>query len=157
MKTRFRQAVDRELSYPIGLNDLRRALDVAPQAGEIEVTFLRAPFRSATGFRAAIGRDEPSVIIEALFTKWDKKPSLGDNDRWVHDYLKGKWELTVYPVSRSRRALARQVLIGAGLPALAAWLARTRPDSWYSGRKEFKVSFDPLEERVYWREHIHAV
>jgi hypothetical protein len=156
MHTLYRQPVGREFSYPVGLADLRQRLDGVPHGDELEVTFCNTPGSSASRFRASIARQEPTLVLQARFTKLDKAPSRGD-DLWMTELLHGKWSLSVYPVARQHRSLAHQALVGFGLLALADWLRSTRPDSWYHGRKVFDISFDPLEGHVYWREHAESV
>lgn len=156
MRTSYRQAIGRELSYPVGLADIQQALDAAPQSAELEVTFVRSPGTSVVRFRERIVRHEPSAVIHGRFTKLDKAPSRGD-DLWLQELLRGKWELRVYPVSRDQRAYARSALIEYGLPALASWFGSKRSESWYHGRKVFEIIFDPIARRVHWEERVEAL
>lgn len=156
MRTSHRQAIGRELSYPVGLTDIQHALDAVPQSAELEVHFVRSPGTSDVRFRDRIVRQEPSPVIRGRFTRLDKAPSRGD-ESWLQELLRGKWELWAYPVSREQRAYARSALVEDGLPALASWFGSKRSESWYHGRKVFEIVFHPIERRVRWEERVEGV
>jgi len=132
------------LSFPVGLEAITAALNDAPQLATLDLFFSADPILSATRFRRVIEADEPHPVLSIRFTRWDKKPSLGD-DPWVKDYLNGKWSLWVYPVRRALKARAKDALVREGLPQIARWLTTARPSSWYWGRKRCDVVFVPSE------------
>ena len=143
----YKPKLPRYLSFPLGFESIATALDSVPVFAEIDLTFSAYPVLSATDFRRIIDANEPYIVISARYVKWDKGPSLG-SEEWVQDYLRGKWELWVYPVARRLRADAKRILLESGMPKIVEWFSCERPSSWYSGRKKCDLVFVPDEQSI---------
>jgi hypothetical protein len=141
------------LSFPIGAVAISAVLQDVPQFGSLELVFSPNPMQSATRFHRFIRADQSHPVLRAHFVRWDKRPSIGDE--WA-EYLQGKWSVSVYPVRRTHKAKARQLLVAQGLPGLRKWLARDRPPSWYFGRKSCEVIFEPKDETMRVEESTEA-
>ena len=147
LQTRHKSRLSQGFSYPLGLQDLEKALGDLSQATELHVSFYACPPGvHDMHFRSLVKRDLPHTVLEARFSKWDKRPSMS-NSTFTDEYLRGLWSIIVYPVASVRRSLARGLLIDA-LPSVREWLSRTRPESWYYGEKLCEVRFDPLEGTI---------
>ncbi len=143
LQTRHKDRLPQRLSYPVGLQDLDKVLGDISQAAQLELRFSACPFPAYdTYFRSLVNRNLPYQVLEARFEKWDKRPSLG-RDTLFDDYLRGQWSLRVFPVASVLRSRARASLIDA-LPSVREWFVRTRPESWYHGRKVCECRFEPL-------------
>ena len=126
------------------------------QASELQVSFSRSPLlTSVTAFQSQVDRDLPHLVLEARFVRWDKGPSLSDST-YCAQYMRGHWSISVYPVASIRRAQARKVLLAA-LPSMQEWFSRSRPESWYHGRKSCEVVFDPIEGTLRTAERVEAL
>jgi hypothetical protein len=97
----------------------------------------------------------PYAVVRVSFVRLDKAPSIGDQQRTSLD---GYWWLRVLPVPTPCKAMVRKMLIGHGLPKVAAWMHASRSPSWYFGRKHFHVvadvwngdvTFEDIVERVW--------
>ena len=154
IETRYKEKLPNSMSYPIGTNALSHGLR-GVQIADLGVSYLASPHVAASKFRQVLegGRDYP--ILRAAFTRWDKRPSVGDST-WAQEYLAGVWRLEVFPVLREVRAIARGQLLETGLPAIREWLSSARPPSWYYGRKRCDVIFSSLEGRVRIEEVVEA-
>jgi hypothetical protein len=147
LQTRYKSRLSQGFSYPLGLQDLEKALGDLSQAAELHVSFYACPPGAHNmHFRSLVKRDLPHQVLEGHFAKWDKRPSMS-NSTFTDGYLRGQWSIIVYPVASVRKSLARRLLIDA-LPSVREWFSRTRPESWYYGEKVCEVWFDPLEGRL---------
>jgi hypothetical protein len=112
LHTRYKDRLRQGLSYPLGLQDLDKALSDIPEAADLYVSFVASPLpANATRF---------------------------------------------YPVASVRRAQARKALIET-LPLVCEWFSRTRPESWYHGRKVCEVWFEPAEGTIKVNDIVEAV
>ena len=147
LRTRYKSRLGKGLSYPLGLQDLGKALGDISQAADLHVSFYdHPPEEHDMHFRALVKRDLPHQVLAARFERCDKGPSIG-NSTFTDDLLHGQWSITVYPVASDRKSQARKLLIDA-LPSVREWFSRTRPESWYYGQKVCEVRFDPLEGTI---------
>jgi hypothetical protein len=151
---RYKPKLPNYLSYPIGFEAISGALKHIPMFDEIELTFSIYNSEGATSFRETVKSKKPHVLVSATFIRWDKRPSIGDE--W-EAYLRGKWELRIYPCGRESRAIAKTALIRDGLPEIARWLSATRPPAWYWARKRCDVVFLPDKGTIELREFDDAV
>ena len=144
LQTRYKSRIGQGFSYPLGLQDLDKALGDISQAADLHVSFYACPPAAHNlHFRSLVKRDLPHQVLAASFAKWDKRPSMS-NSTFTDEYLRGHWSIAVYPVASVRRSQARKLLIDT-LPSVREWFSRTRPESWYHGEKVCDVWFDPLE------------
>jgi hypothetical protein len=155
IRTEFRSKLANAFSYPIGAEVLSHGLNGVPQLSSLSISFRSSPDVSASAFRRLILEGRPYPIIRARFTRWDKRPSVGD-DGWAQEYLAGVWRLEVFPVPRGIKAIARRHLLDTGIPAVRSWLAAPRAPSWYYGRKRCDVMFSPDEATIAVTESVDA-
>lgn len=147
LQTRHKSRLPQGFSYPLGLQDLEKALGDLSQAADLHVSFSACPLpANDMHFRSLVRRSLPHQVLGGRFAKWDKRPSIGKGTL-SGEYLRGLWSITVYPVASDRRAQARELLIDA-LPSVREWFSRTRPESWYHGEKVCEVWFDPFEGTI---------
>ncbi len=66
----------------------------------------------------------------------------------MESYYEPTWELDVFAVTREKRATAHALLIEQGIPAIAAWLRKSRSETWLEGRKEITVAFSNDRETL---------
>ena len=148
---RWRQKLPKQLSYPVGAELLSRELGTHPELPKLELHFSASPIASRSEFRQMLENKLPYVVLRVQFVRWDKRLSYGD-DQWIQEYLRGKWTVDVFPVLRSLKSQAKEMLISKALPQVAAWMTKPREPAWYYGRKEFAVVFQPEEADLEFRE-----
>jgi hypothetical protein len=117
-------------------------LDGIAQFEKVELRFWPHPGVSATQFRDAVQNNQPHLILDATFERWDKRPAISQG---FEALLHGVWSIRVYPTRRQLKAPAKALLTDEGIPALRRWFEKKRPPSWYWGRKTFNVYFNPAE------------
>jgi len=155
LHTGYKDRLRRGLSYPVGLQELDTVLCEIPQAADLHVSFTATPLRTRdTQFNVVVTHDMPHPILAARFERAEKRPSIS-NSPFADEYLRGRWSITIYPVASARRAQARRLLIAA-LPDVRDWFCRTRPESWYYGRKVCEVHFDPIAGAVQVNDVVEA-
>src|SRR5690242_5692561 len=135
---RYKPKLPNFLSFPIGFEAISAALKDTPVFDEMKLIFSDYALEGATSFRKTVEAKKPHTIVSARFIRWDKRPSIG---KGFEDYLRGKWELWIYPCARQSKVTAKRALLRDGLPAVARWLSAKRPPAWYWGRKHCDVVF----------------
>jgi hypothetical protein len=126
VRTGLRDKLPRGLSHPVGAEAISRALFGCPRYDELWTAFgskllpLHPAPGECAGFRLVF-----SVVC---------------------DKHAGSWYLSVSAVPSEERAIARRVLVTAGLPGVQEWLCRPRPETWYEGFRLFQVGYaiEPL-------------
>jgi hypothetical protein len=151
LQTRHKSKVSKYLSYPIGAEILSRELERYSGLPKLELTFL-----TSSDLHRAIEKGLPHKILRVSFVRWDKSVSIG-NDRTYQDYLRGLWSLSVFPVARPLKSKAKEALMTFGLPLVADWMTKRRDPSWYYGRKECVVEFEPKNCTIEFRESVLKV
>jgi hypothetical protein len=142
LKAKHKPKLYNYLSYPVGVETVARGLDGIAQFDEVELRFWPHPGVSATRFHDIVQNDQPHLILEATFERWDKRPAIS---KGFEALLHGVWSIRVYPTRRQLKAPAKALLIAEGIPALRRWFEKKRSPSWYWGRKSFKVHFNPAD------------
>jgi hypothetical protein len=105
LQTRYKSRLPQGFSYPLGLQDLEKALGDISQAADLHVSFYACPpAASNMHFRALVKRDLPHQVLAARFAKWDKRPSMS-NSTFTDEYLRGQWSIIVYPVADPTRSV----------------------------------------------------
>lgn len=153
--TRYRQPIARDLSHPIGAEQLSAELAGVPQFEALSVSFSGVPnlFVDTRPARSAEVEREPQPVLSAWFTN----RRLGVSGSLVHpveaESFGERWGLTVYPVPSGLKATVRAALGAEGLAVVREWLAETRTETWREAlRHEIEVLYD-FETRVMsWRE-----
>ncbi len=96
------------------------------------------------------------MILRVDFVRWDKSVSIGNDPMW-QEFLRGLWSLRVYPVRRTLKSTARDALIARGLPLVVDWITERRDPSWYYGRKECELQFNPANGLVKFHQEVLKV
>jgi hypothetical protein len=132
-------------SHPVSTEMLSEALGGLPQFSEIKLYY-----RSSEG----------KVLDESM---------PGSGDRKLHgaaataldgyrDFLEciwtpaDEWTLTVYTVPSNRKAEIKRECTEHALPALRKWLAVSRDDSWFIGRRALQIGVSEFTDEVALRE-----
>jgi hypothetical protein len=144
--TNYRAKLPKTMSYPIGAESVSVALAQVPQRDLLNINFV---FHSH--FIKEHERDAPFAIFEAEFTKPDMHLTAS-NDFIERGVYEEKWGLTVYPVPRQMKSVAKKLLLEKGLPRIAKWLAMERTPLWKTGRKTITILFDQAEESISFQE-----
>ncbi len=139
--TSFRAQISSKLSYPVGSEVLSNALAGAPHVDELRLTFYAHALSTATECENALRLRVPIMIAEAKFRGHGLRPGIG---AWAD--LSAGWLITIYPVLRTDRSIARALLREQGLPAIRQWLASSTRKGWESVDRALKVTFDPQKE-----------
>jgi hypothetical protein len=149
--TRYRQPIARDLSHPIGADQLSAELLGVPQFEALSVSFSGVPTlwsdtRPATPEQ---GEKAPQPILSAWFTH--RRPGISGQSESRE--FGERWGLTVYPVPSGLKATVRAGLDAEGLAVVREWLAAPRTETWRgAARHEIEVWYD-FEARVMsWRE-----
>ena len=153
--TRFRQPIARELSHPIGAEQLSAALAGVPQFEALSVSFYGIPhlFADTRPARSREAEREPQRVLAAWFTN----RRLGISGSQVHpleaESFGERWGLTVYPVPRGLKATVRAALGAEGLAVVREWLAAPRTETWRGAlRHEIELWYDFDARAMSWRE-----
>jgi hypothetical protein len=144
--TDHRAKLPKTMSYPIGAESVSETLAQVLQRDLLNLNFV---FHSH--FIKELERDSPFAIFEAEFTKFDMHLTASNYFIERGNYEE-KWKLTVYPVPRQMKSIAKKLLLEKGLPRIAKWLATKRTPSWKTGRKTITILFDQAEESISFQE-----
>jgi hypothetical protein len=152
--TAIKSKISSAMAYPVGAALVGKALAGVPQFAELRVYFLDCPLYPASKFTRALKRGDPYVIARAHFRRpdWTRNRAQPVATGLFDD----RWSVTVYPVLRSRVAVAKRVLVEHGLAALKSWLATPRTDTWLMGKRWCEVVFDPSSGEIHVAEGSQA-
>jgi hypothetical protein len=145
--TKRRSQIAHELSYPVGAEMVSEALAEVPQFELLTLT-LRMPYEvTPAHIRQASDSGGYLCVFDAAYR--NVNPGLcGSQDSIERGWYDEAWELSVYPVLRENKAVAREALRARGLPAVRDWLATPRPDTWRIGRRRLAVRVRPADGAV---------
>ena len=153
--TRYRQPIARDLSHPIGAEQLSAELAGVPQFAALSVSFSGVPhlFVDTRPTRSGEVEREPQPVLSAWFTN----RRLGVSGSQVHpieaESFGERWGLTVYPVPSGLKATVRAALGAEGLAVVREWLAAPRTETWRGElRHEIEVLYDFDARVMSWRE-----
>ncbi len=147
--TRTRSRTPRELAFPIGAEALSAALRDAPQFDQLSVDF--GFYGDLAEIRADAAANRPVEVLAARYR--NVKPGRSGSNYFIErGWYDETWELSVSPVLREHKSLARQLLIDDGLGRVLAWLAEPRTDGWRHGRHAFVVCVCPADRSIVTRE-----
>lgn len=150
--TRYRQPIARDLSHPIGAEQLSAEFAGVPQFEALSVSFSGVPtlWNDTRPTSSAQVEASPQPILSAWFTH--RHPDVSGGRSQSGEFGE-RWGLTVYPVPSGLKATVRAALGATGLGLVRAWLARPRTETWREAlRHEIEVLYD-FETRVMsWRE-----
>ncbi len=150
--TRYRQPIARDLSHPIGAEQLSEALAGVPQFDALSVSFSGVPNLWADTRPAKLGEVErdPQPILSAWFT--NRHPGVSSSPNLQSAEFGERWGLTVYPVPSGLKATVRAALGASGIPELREWLAAPRTETWRGAlRHEIEVLYDFETGVMSWR------
>jgi hypothetical protein len=142
--TDHKARLPKHLSYPVGLQLLATALADVPQAAKLPVSFHACEGR-ATLAESRRENGDYCPVLRAEFHHY----RLGMSEsRDMESVYEPTWSITVYGVTRARRATVRNLLIEHGIPRIVAWLKSPRSETWLTGRKRMMVSFSNACEDI---------
>ena len=132
--TAHKAKIPNTLSYPIGAEAISRALTAEPAAASIKLWFCRAPIWPGAEFERVLRKNLPYRILTVDY-------------RSPKDPLFAGMMLTVYPVLRSMRHAAGQLLRDRGLMEVETWmrngLVGGTSAGWGYSRHRLHLVFDP--------------
>jgi hypothetical protein len=130
----------------MGLELLATKLGEIPQANELSVSF-HAHAGRATDIEHKRRNGEYYPILAARFHH--SRMGLSEcTAMQEHGFYDPHWNIAVYAVSRTNRAIAKKLLSEQGIPAVVAWLQRPRNETWLQGRKEIAVCFNEKDQTI---------
>ncbi len=149
--TRYRQPIARDLSHPIGAEQLSAELAGVPQFAALSVSFSGVPqlWADTRPAKSALSESDPQPVLSAWFTnrRISGSPSQESGE------FGERWGLTVYPVPSGLKATVRAALDATGLEVVREWLAAPRTDTWREElRHEIEVLYDFDARVMSWRE-----
>jgi len=134
------------LSYPVGAKEVNDVLAACPRIAELSMRFSDLPVYPGAAFRKTLSERMPYRIFAITFY-----PGLKAG--YFSRVIPREWKITVYPVVRSKRHVAHQLLIEEGLPSVAAWLHSTTAVGWDLQAHSLELIFDPTNESLSLDEH----
>jgi hypothetical protein len=153
--TRYKSKLPHTLSYPVGAEAVSESLKGVPQEPALSIGFYARPTIFASEFREMRDSNSPYPIFNAAFRHI--QPGLSASNQFIAEgWYEETWELSVYPVPRDLKSMARQALLSEGLPRIRKWLTAERPPSWWYGRKHCEIFFVEGEGRIIVREGAAA-
>lgn len=153
--TRYKSKLPHTLSYPVGAEAVSEALRGVPQETALTIGFYDRPTLFASEFRKMRDSNSPYPIFDAAFRHI--QPGLSASRQFIAEgWYEETWELSVYPVPRALKSVARQALLTEGLPGIMRWLSTDRQPSWRHGRKRCEIFFAESERRIILRESGEA-
>jgi hypothetical protein len=149
--TSYKSKLPHTLSYPVGAEALSESLKGVPQEAALSVGVYSQPILFASEFRKLRDSKSPYPILNATFRHI--QPGVSASNRFIAEgWYEETWELSVYPVPRELKFVARQILLSEGLPRIKKWLSAERPPSWKHGRKHCEIYFTENDGRIIVRE-----
>ncbi|MEP7009056.1 MAG: hypothetical protein ABJC13_01910 [Acidobacteriota bacterium] len=149
---RYRQPIARDLSHPIGAEQLSEALAGVSQFEALTVSFSGVPnlWADTRPDKSGVSEIDPQPVLSAWFT--NRRPGVSGSPNLQSAEFGERWGLTVYPVPSGLKATVRAALGANGIPAVREWLAEPRTETWRGAlRHEIEVLYD-FETRVMsWR------
>lgn len=153
--TRYRQPIARDLSHPIGAEQLSAELAGVPQFEALSVSFSGVPslWNDTRPAKTGLADREPQPVLSAWFTNQSVGRSGSLRDPLLAKSFGERWGLTVYPVPSGLKATVRAALGAEGLAVVREWLAAQRTETWRGERRhEIEVFYDFDARVMSWRE-----
>ena len=130
ISTRIKLRIPKTLSFPASLKDVAEVLADAPEWDDSSLVFWDQAAWPAAAFRRLLSKRLPYTILDA---EYRPEPVASET----------AWGIKVYPVERSKRNVARQLLIRDGLPQVARWSSGHRNEEWRARYHRLEITFDP--------------
>ncbi len=149
--TRYRQPITRDLSHPIGAEQLSAVLAGIPQFEALSVSFSGVPtlWNDTRASSPEQVEKAPQPVLSAWFTH--RRPGASGPSKGGEFGV--RWGLTVYPVPSGLKATVRAALDEEGLSVVREWLAAPRNETWHEAlRHEIEVLYDFETGVMNWRE-----
>jgi hypothetical protein len=140
--------LSRQLSYPLGAEAISNALINAPHYTELTVQFHDAAVYPGSEFRRALADGRAYRVLRAIFQPAIKPGFIGSNNMIAAGRFNEKWKLMVYPVIRSLRHVANQLLVHDGLRQVEAWLYDSQQPGWTLTPHNLEIVFHPQESSL---------
>jgi hypothetical protein len=137
--TYCKDKLPKDLSYPLGAQEISRALTGIPQHDELKLWFRSSPMDSKSEFHDLLLKGLERPILKAWYFC---HPMTISGPGFV------SWTLLIYPVLRKKRHIAHELLCKDGLASARKWLSTPRPDTWRSGEHSLTVTFDGSNETI---------
>ncbi len=145
LETRFKKRLPRGWSYPIGAQELSAYLEDAPGAKEKPLSFTDRAGWFHSQLDAERRDDHPYPILRLWLFRGGV---LADNPDAGH------WEVRVYAVPSTLRAVVRRSLLPIAMPKVRAWLAAARPDTALDGGAYCCVLTRESDARLYFEQCV---
>jgi len=149
--TKYKSKLPQTLSYPVGAEVVSASLKGVPQEPALTIGFYDKPVIFASDFAKLRETNSPYPIFNASYRHI--QPGLTASKQFISEgWYEETWELSVYPVPRKLKSVARQALITEGLPQVRNWLSADRSPTWRHGRKHLEIFFIETDGRILVRE-----
>jgi hypothetical protein len=137
--TQSRAKHSKFVSYPVGAENLSRALDGVPQHATLQCVFTAGnPHRD-------VGKKQFRVM-HVLYRKRERSFYDGE-DAESRGVFEPKWEIWVYDVRVEQRFEIKKALMDVGLPLmLRPWLIANAALHGQSGEAAFMLDYDAIEK-----------
>jgi hypothetical protein len=137
--TQSRAKHSKFVSYPVGAENLSRALEGVPQHAELCCIFTAGnPHRD-------VGKKQFRVM-HILYRKRDRNFHDGD-DAESRGVFEPKWEMWIYDVRAEKRNEIKQALMEVGFPLmLKPWLFANAAITGQTGEAAFMLDYDADEK-----------
>jgi hypothetical protein len=145
--TRHKARLAQSLSWPLGAEAISNALAGAPHYTDLALSFSDAPVRPASEFQRLLRESLPYPLLVAQYSPAIKPGYGGATFLVERGEYEAKWELTINPVRRQVRAVARAALLETGLPAVAEWLRSSRRAGWENHHHRLTLEFSQADGR----------
>ena len=149
--TKYKSKLAHTLSYPIGAEVVSASLKGVPQESALTIGFYDKPVIFASDFAKLRESNSPYPIFSVSYRHI--QPGLSASNQFLAEgWYEETWELSVYPVPRQLKSLARNALVSEGLPQVRNWLCAERSPVWRHGRKHCEIFFVESDGRIIVRE-----
>ena len=149
--TTYKSKLPHTLSYPVGAEAVSVSLKGVPQESALSIGFYDHPTIFASEFKKLRESKSPYLIFSVAYRHL--RPGISASNQFIAEgWYEETWELKVYPVPHSHKAVARQALLSEGLPRVREWLSAERTPAWRYGRKFCEVFFVESDGRIIMRE-----
>ncbi len=143
--TQHKSKLPKTLSWPMGAESISMGLLNAPHIDQLSLWFSDSPVWPASAFQTLLRESQPYEILVASYSPPSRPGYCGANFMVERGAFNAKWELRVYPVLRSVRAVAASLLKEQGLPALAQWLRSFGSVGWEAHHQRMSLTFAPMD------------
>ena len=143
--TTFKSNISKELSFPIGAEQINAALEGVSQYEGLSIRFSRHYDQTPSQTRDILDNGELLRVVEAEYR--DAIQCLDESRAIVNENGYEKvWRLRVYPVPRDRKKAVRELLLETGLARIRAWLEKPWSQVWRDGQHSCSLEVQSAEK-----------